>query len=519
MGYRFMTIEDLRNIFRRWHSGQKTSEITKAEGFDRKTITSYINLFIASGYSKTTSYPDDGKLLKTLHNILPLKKRRRSIRKHFEKHQAEIIELITRKVEPVKPKTAYEIIKAKYDIPGSYETFKLFIREKSIEIKHPKACLRIELPAGKEIQLDYGQVGKIFDHAEGRNRIVYAFCARLSYSRLPYIEFVYSQNQESFIGSNINMLEFFEGVPEFITIDNLKSGVIKPSLYDPKLNKAYAEFAEHYNTFINPCPVRSPEQKGKIERLVPPARELFRKLKAIHPTFNLKELNEAARSWCMNEYGKKKHGTTGIEPFILFDEEEKQSLRTLSEDRFEIPIWKDVTVSPDRFFLLEGKYYAMPFEYRGKRLKTRKTGVLLRIFDDNHNLIREYTVSNIRKNWLKGDFPEDKEAMMQGEYPRWLVRRAHSFGPNTVKLIKSVLFNHAYLNARRARGILTILEKYRDHPFREEICGKAYTKRIHIPKQIANLFQAMEGQQHFDFIIPISPAGEAMIRDVNEYFN
>jgi transposase len=515
-----MTIDDLRNIFRRWYARHSISTIKRASGFDRNTIRNYIRLFEAAGYSPEAVYPDEKQLIQTLQTILPLKKRKRSIRAQFEKHQAEIIELITRKDEPVKAKTAYEIIKAKYDIPGSYETFKLFIREQNLKLKTTEAPIRIELPPGREAQIDYGKVGKIHDPVEKRNRVVWAFCSRLSYSRLPYIEFVYTQNQESFVESNINMLEFFGGSTEFITLDNLKAGVIKPALYDPKLNRSYAEFAEHYKTFINPCTVASPEQKGKVERLVPSARELFRKLKAIHPTYTLQELNAAARVWCLDEYGRNKHGTTGIAPVSLFESDEKKALIQLPPQRFKIPRWKDVTVSADRFFVLEGKYYAMPHKYRGKRLKTRKTGTLLRIFDQNFNLIREYVVTNRRKNWLAGDFPEDKEAMMQGEYPRWLMGRASSFGPGTLKLIRSVLINHAYLNARRARGILSVLEKYRNHPLREEICARAYAQRIHTPKQIKLMLEsAMNEQLHFDFIVPLSETGQSMIRDINEYFN
>jgi hypothetical protein len=36
--------------------------------------------------------------------------------------------------------------------------------------------------------------------------------------------------------------EFFGGVPAGrIVLDNLKTGVVRPDLYDPKLNRAYAE--------------------------------------------------------------------------------------------------------------------------------------------------------------------------------------------------------------------------------------------------------------------------------------
>jgi transposase len=247
-----MTVDDLKEIFRRWHSGHSITSIKQARGYDRNTIRNYINLFKTAGYSPGCILPPGKNLIKHFQAILPLKSRSRSIRKVFEAHKDEIIELITRAKEPVKPKTAFIIIKAKYELPGSYETFKLFMREHKLEIKKFKAPLRIEFPPGKETQIDYGKVGMLYDPLTVRNRIVWAFCARLSFSRLPYIEFVFTQKQEGFVESNVSMAEFYGGLTDFISIDNLKAGVIKPDLYDPRINRAYADFAEYYGTFINP---------------------------------------------------------------------------------------------------------------------------------------------------------------------------------------------------------------------------------------------------------------------------
>lgn len=63
-------------------------------------------------------------------------------------------------------------------------------------------------------------------------------------------------------------------------MDNLKSGVLAPDLWNPTINKTCAEMAEHYGVFIDPCRVATPTDKGKVERFVPSARELFRKLRA-----------------------------------------------------------------------------------------------------------------------------------------------------------------------------------------------------------------------------------------------
>lgn len=519
MGYRYMTIETLQEMFRRWHAKHSITSITNELRCDRNTIRTYIRLFKVADYTPGCKLPPEQELLSKLQDMLPLRARSRSIRQCFEAHKEEVIALISRDKEPVKPKTAFLIIKEKYNLNGSYETFKLFMREHMSEIKSPQAPLRIELPPGEETQLDYGKVGFFYDPKEKCNKTVWAFCAKLSCSRLPFIEYVYTQSQDSFTQSAINMAEFYGGLTGYVSIDNLKAGVIKPDLYDPLLNRAFAEFAAYYGTFINTCRVATPTDKGKIERSVPQARELFRRLKEVHPTFNLAELNEAAKRWCLEEYGMKNHGTTSLKPKVVFDEVEKQTLISLPDNRFEVPVWKPVVVGGDRYITFEKKYYAMPVQYRFKTLNARKASKILRVFDSKYTLIREYIITGKKWSSLPGDFPEDKEAMMKGEYPTWILSKAHELGPAAVRLIEAVLKPNAYINSRRARGILSVLEKYSAHPFREDICNEALKKRIFIPKQIADMLEQEKRQMHFDFVIPVSDSGKAMLRDISEYFN
>ena len=38
--------------------------------------------------------------------------------------------------------------------------------------------------------------------------------------------------------------------------------MLKPDLYDPKLNRAYAEFAHHYGVLLDPARVAKPKDKN-----------------------------------------------------------------------------------------------------------------------------------------------------------------------------------------------------------------------------------------------------------------
>jgi transposase len=47
--------------------------------------------------------------------------------------------------------------------------------------------------------------------------------------------------------------------------DNLKAGVCKPDLYDPKINRGYAELARHYGVLADPARAYHPRDKATIE--------------------------------------------------------------------------------------------------------------------------------------------------------------------------------------------------------------------------------------------------------------
>lgn len=379
--------------------------------------------------------------------------------------------------------------------------------------------IRIELPPGLESQLDYGKMGYHHDLVQQKNRTVWAFCGILSCSRLPFIQFVYTQDQKSFVGSLIDMFEYYGGVSELVSIDNLKAGVIKPDLWDPQLNRTLEEAAAHYGTFIDPCRVARATDKGKIERLVPVARQVYRMLKELHPDATLAELNRHALRWCREEYGAKEHGTTGVPPAEAF-EEEKRVLKALPEDRFEVPVWKEILVHPgDQFATFDTMRFSLPVTWRGKKVWARYAHPFLDLFS-NEERIRRYVVKEGQKRyWDPTDFPTGVREMLNGGYPAWIIGEAQRFGDEAVALITSVLQPRAYLNARRASAMIELFDRYHNKPYFDEVCRRARHHGVRIPQTLKRMFELQEEKPLFARPISISERGNEMIRDVRYYLN
>ena len=516
MGYKPMNEETIYQIFRRWHARQRISEIKAQERCDRKTIRFYIMDLEARGFTQEKQFPDKEALYTAIQDIIPKRRRARNSFETLVAYEDELKSLIHDPREGVKPKTAYEIIRDRDGLTVSYETFKRFARERSICQVEQRQMIRIEMPPGIETQIDYGKVGLLPDAAKSRNRTISAFCGVLSHSRLPFVQFVYTQDQRSFVESIVDMFEYYGGVTTSLSMDTLKSGVLAPGLWDPTINKTCAEMAEHYGVFIDPCRVGTPTDKGKVERFVPIARELFRKLKRLHPTADIHTLNRLALQWCRDEYGQREHGTTKQAPCAVFESVEKAYLGPLPWDRFEAPLWKEVPVHPDQFFTYDGKRYSLPATYRGEKVWIRENGRVLRVFFA-HKLIREYVVTSKVINYVPEDFPETVREMMDGGYPRYLLEQSRTFGEDAYRLVEFVLAPHAYLNARRAQGMLRVMSEHAARPYFNEVCAFALKKRVKLPKTFKWLLDRAGEQQLFDFTIEMSEEGRAMTRPMEDF--
>ncbi|MFH0990625.1 MAG: hypothetical protein V1799_11485 [bacterium] len=94
----------------------------------------------------------------------------------------EILSLINNTDNPLKPKTAFEVICERHDLTGkvSYSSFKRLARAHRISSKIDRTTCRIELPPAEQLQVDYVRMGLLYDTVSQRRRTVYAFIGTLS---------------------------------------------------------------------------------------------------------------------------------------------------------------------------------------------------------------------------------------------------------------------------------------------------------------------------------------------------
>ena len=98
--------------------------------------------------------------------------------------------------------------------------------------------LRQHHRAGEKAFIDYaGQTVPIIDPETGTLQCdAQIFIATLGASNYTFAEASASQSLPDWVASHVRAFEFFDGVPEILVPDNLKSGITHPCRYEPDVN-------------------------------------------------------------------------------------------------------------------------------------------------------------------------------------------------------------------------------------------------------------------------------------------
>jgi transposase len=342
MARRDIPMNEVVETIYQWHKGTKIQHISLSLDLDRKTVRKYVGMARSLGITQEGALPDEHELAGRPKGIA------RTERPVYEKpafdllssHRDEIKEWLEEK--EMTGKQVWRLLKEAHGIKVGCTTMKRYLR-KEFSYGRTMATVRIETPPAEEAQADFGYAGPMHDPATEKRRKVWAFIMTLSSSRHTFVRFVFRQDTDTWLDCHERAFAFFGGVPQRIILDNLKSGVLKAAIYDPTINRAYADLERYYGFVADPAKVRIAEHKGKVERAVPTVRK---HLLAGRTFKDIGDANERALHWCKEEIGMEIHGTTKKRPYPTFLAEEKAHLIPLPEIPFERPLWKKCTVHP-----------------------------------------------------------------------------------------------------------------------------------------------------------------------------
>jgi len=244
----------------------------------------------------------------------------------------------------------------------------------------PRAAIRLQHEPGEQAQVDYCDGINVIDPKTGNAVKTQFFCGVLPASSFVFGEFTCSQKSIDFLKSHERMWHYFGGVPKYVVVDNLKSGVTKAHRYDPELNPAYCDFANHCGFAVLPARVRTPRDKACVEATIGVIQRDFFETFRNHKFYSLFELNQAFRNF-LNDFNSRvmsDYGVSRLERFEL----EKTKLGPLPGSRYEFFEWKKAKVHPDSCIELKTSVYSVPFANIGKIVLVKFSDNLVMILDE-----------------------------------------------------------------------------------------------------------------------------------------
>lgn len=365
MANKVTDMSKIRKVLKMHHAGKSKLFISSYLSLSRNTVKKYISLFLVSGLSFENLGEKTDSELEAL----------------FSHQSDESIHPKLQKLQDYFPKMDRELRKVGVTIHhqwGKYiaenpDGFQIsqFRYHYKIWAKRANPVMHMEHKSGDKMYIDYaGKTLFITEKESGERQEVQFFVAILGASQYTYAEASLSQKKQDFVQSIENALHYFGGVPAAIVPDNLKSAVIKSSRFEPTINETLADFAEHYDTTILPTRAYKPRDKALVEGAVKILyTRIYANLKdAIF--FSLSELNH--QIWeLLATHNKRKLTARPYSRADLFLEDEKQSLRALPQNRFEIKYQSFATVMQNGHVQLseDKNYYSVPYHYIKKKTK------------------------------------------------------------------------------------------------------------------------------------------------------
>ncbi len=277
----------------------------------------------------------------------------------------------------------------------------------------------------------------------------------LGASNCTFAEASETQTTADFIASTVRGFEYFGCVPEIAVPDQLRAAVTGPDRYDPEINPACLEMAEHYGVAVIPARPRKPKDKAKVETGVLIVQRWILARLRNRKFFSLAELN-AAIAELLEELNTRPFQKLEGCRRSAFESIDRPAMRPLPAKRFEQGEWKKAKVNVDYHVDFEHRHYSVPCTLIGAHVEIRATLSTLEVFHD-----RERVASHSRSRGPKGTYVTVREHMPKShrDYGKWPPERmrawGNSVGPNVGKVVEAILAR--YRNPEFGyRGVLAI---------------------------------------------------------------
>ena len=421
-------MSQIKQLLQLHEQGKNKKFIARSLGISKNTVKAYLAKLASSTLDiKSLLILDDPILEGKFHAGNPAYKDERF--DHFKKQIDYFSKELTR--VGVTRQLLWEEYRSDY--PGGY-CHTQFCYHLSQQLIARKPSMVLQHRAAEKLFIDFaGKKLSYVDSDTGEEVPCQVFVACLPYSDYSFAMVVRSQSVADFLYALGCCLEDMGGVPEVLVPDNLKSAIVKASPYEPDVNRAMEDFANHYKTTVIPARARKPQDKALVENQVKLTyMRIYARLRKL-TFFDLPSLNKAVKD------KTKEHNQTRMQqkPYCReerFLADEKHLLHPLPEQPFELKYYRELKVAKNNHvYLAQDKhYYSVPYTYIGLDVNVIYTRSMVYIYAKTQQIavhIRDYK---------QGGYTTDKEHLCSAH--QHYMDRSPDYYLNKSKLKSELLY-------------------------------------------------------------------------------
>ena len=480
-------MKQLLELFRlHYELSYSQRDIARMLNISKTTVHNYIEAFTDGGliWPLPEEYLADSKLLMKLNRK----------KQHIDSNGVADIDFMEihhefKSHKNVTLKLLWEEVKIAGLINYSYEYFTIKYNK---WLGHQPSSMRQSHKGGEKVFVDYsGDKVKIYDSAN-LDKVLYSaeiFVGVLGASKYIYLEATQSQRLGDWVMSHVRMFENFNGVPELVITDNLKSSVVRSDRYDPLITPTYYKMLNHYNTSCMPARVYTPRDKADAESgVLIIQRWILASLRKVKFTslydlnVELKRLMEIANNKKLQRYPYSRKE--------LFAKLDQPCLKVLPQEPYVYRDYKKVRVGNDYHIELHGHYYSVPYNLVKAELDTWYNANLVECYFNGKCVATHVRSFNqMDKTTNTNHMPINHQAYNSiNEYD--LKVKAQAIGVATELIVDNIFIYspHKAIACKRVCGFLKLAKTYGDQQL-DDMCNYAINKGIYDYRNIQILLE------------------------------
>jgi len=263
--------------------------------------------------------------------------------------------------QTINAKTAWRALRETYNVGES--TIRRYVRE--LKEKNPEAFIPLDFEPAEVMQVDWCECKVCL---KGHIWKMPVFCAVLPYSYAIFAMVLPDMKMPCFVEGHIKAFEYFNGVPDRVFYDNLKTAVLAGYGKNAVKQERFCILEAHYafeSVFMN---IEAGNEKGAVENLCGLIRQVA--FTPIPKGDSLREIQDQVLRSCL-DYRNFHQIKDRKRPIAQMYEEERDCLHPLPLKPFGGFEVTEAVVGTDLTFRFDATKYSLPLEYSGRTVTVR----------------------------------------------------------------------------------------------------------------------------------------------------